>query len=65
MSTLQSQITQSLEGLSDDSLRFILDMIQRFVQPSESRHVSIDYGVATQGKKETGRQELAETGSRM
>ncbi len=31
MSTLQNQITQSLEGLSDDSLRFILDMIQRFV----------------------------------
>lgn len=65
MSTLQNQITQFLEGLSDDSLRFILDMIQRFVQPSESRRVSIDYGVATQGKKETGRQELAETGSRM
>lgn len=51
MSTLQNQITQSLEGLSDDSLRFILDMIQRFVQPSESRRVSINYGVATQGKK--------------
>ena len=50
MSTLQNQITQSLEGLSDDSLRFILDMIQRFVQPSESRRVSINYGVATQGK---------------
>ncbi len=30
MSTLQNQITQSLDGLSDDSLRFILDMIQRF-----------------------------------
>ena len=29
----------------------ILDMIQRFVQPSESRRVSINYGVATQGKK--------------
>ena len=51
MSTLQNQITQSLEGLSDDSLRFILDMIQRFVQPSESRSVSINYGVVTQGKK--------------
>lgn len=51
MSTLQNQITQSLEGLSDDSLRFILDMIQRFVQPSESRSVSINYGIATQGKK--------------
>ena len=51
ISTVQTQITQSLEGLSDDSLRFILDMIQRFVQPSESRRVSINYGVATQGKK--------------
>ena len=39
MSTLQNQITQSLEGLSDDSLRFILDMIQRFVLPLESRSV--------------------------
>ena len=29
----------------------ILDMIQRFVLPSESRSVSINYGVATQGKK--------------
>ena len=50
MSTLQNQITQSLEGLSDDSLRFILDMIQRFVLQSESRSVSINYGAATQGK---------------
>ena len=39
MSTLQNQITQSLEGLSDDSLRFILDMIQSFVLPLESRSV--------------------------
>ena len=51
MSSLQNQITQSLEGLSDDSLRFILDMIQRFVQPSESRRVSINYGAATLGTK--------------
>ena len=51
MSTLQNQITQSLEGLSDDSLRFILDMIQRFVVPSESRSVSINYDVTTQEKK--------------
>ena len=36
MSTLQNQITQSLEGLSDDSLRFILDMIQRFMKPHEA-----------------------------
>lgn len=47
MSTLQNQITQSLEGLSDDSLRFILDMIQRFVLPSEY----INYDIAAQGRK--------------
>ncbi len=51
MSTLQNQITQSLEGLSDDSLRFILDMIQRFVMPAESKSMSKDYDVAKQEKK--------------
>ncbi len=51
MSTLQNQITQSLEGLSDDSLRFILEMIQRFVLPSESRSMSINYNAATQERR--------------
>ena len=51
ISTLQNQITQSLEGLSEDSLRFILDMIQRFVLPSESRSVSVNYNIATQEKR--------------
>lgn len=51
MSTLQNQITQSLDGLSDDSLRFILEMIQRFVLPSESRSMSINYNIATQEKR--------------
>lgn len=51
MSTLQSQITQSLDGLSDDSLSFILDMIQRFVLPAESKSMSINYNVATHKKK--------------
>lgn len=37
MSALESQILQSLSGLSDDSLHFILDMIQRFVVPSEAK----------------------------
>ena len=37
MSTLQNQIVQSIEGLSDDSLKFILDMIQRFVKPAENQ----------------------------
>jgi len=36
MSALENQILQSLNGLSDDSLRFILDMIQRFVMPAEA-----------------------------
>ncbi len=36
MSALENQILQSLNGLSDDSLRFILDMIQRFVMPAET-----------------------------
>ena len=51
MSTLQNQITQSLEGLSDDSLRFILDMIQRIVLPSESRSKNINYDIVAQGRK--------------
>lgn len=36
MSTLQRQVTQSLNGLSDDNLRFLLDMIQRFMKPKET-----------------------------
>lgn len=35
MSTLQRQVIQSLNGLSDDNLRFLLDMIQRFMKPEE------------------------------
>lgn len=50
MSTLQNQITQSLEGLSDDSLNFILDMIQRFVMPAESKGISISEDTAVQKK---------------
>lgn len=37
MSTLQNQVIQSIEDLSDDSLKFILDMIQRFVKPAENQ----------------------------
>ena len=36
MSALQSQVIQSLNGLSDDNLQFILDMIQRFMKPSKA-----------------------------
>ena len=48
---ITNQITQSLEGLSDDGLRFILDMIQRFVLPSESRSKNINYDITAQGRK--------------
>ena len=51
MSTLQNQITQSLEGLSDDSLSFILEMIQRFVMPAESKIMAINHDIAIQKKK--------------
>lgn len=48
MSTLQRQVIQSLNGLSDDNLSFLLDMIQRFMKPAEA------------GKKNPGRLPLAE-----
>lgn len=35
MSILQKQVIQSLNGLSEDNLQFLLDMIQRFMQLSE------------------------------
>lgn len=35
MSTLQTQVIQSLNGLSDDNLSFLLDMIQRFMKPAQ------------------------------
>ena len=37
MSALENQIMQSLNGLSEDSLSFILDMIQRFVKPADAK----------------------------
>lgn len=37
MSILQRQVIQSLNGLSDDNLRFLLKMIQRFMIPSENK----------------------------
>ncbi|MCM1242291.1 MAG: hypothetical protein NC314_05570, partial [Roseburia sp.] len=55
MSTLQKQIAQSLNGLSDDSLRFILDMIQRYVMPAESAGMSIGYDrTISEGKRRIG-----------
>ena len=36
MSILQKQVIQSLDGLSDDNLQFLLDMIQRFMKPDKT-----------------------------
>ena len=33
MLTLQEQVVQKISGLSEDNLRFLLDMIERFMQP--------------------------------
>lgn len=35
MSILQRQVIRSLDGLSDENLQFLLDMIQRFMKPTE------------------------------
>lgn len=36
MLTLQTQVIQFLNGLSDDNLRFLLDMIHRFMKPAQA-----------------------------
>ena len=35
MSILQKQVIQSLDGLSEDNLQFLLDLIQRFMKPTK------------------------------
>lgn len=35
MSILQKQVIQSLDGLSDENLQFLLDMILRFMKPDK------------------------------
>lgn len=42
MSILQKQITQSLDGLSEENLRFLLEIIQRFMIPTQSKVVNIN-----------------------
>ncbi|MEZ3486524.1 MAG: hypothetical protein K1W22_08010 [Lachnospiraceae bacterium] len=42
MSILQRQVIQSLNGSSDDNLRFLLEMIQRFMKPSENKEENVD-----------------------
>lgn len=46
MSALQNQVVQSLDGLSDGSLEFIPDIIQRFVKPAKGQFTE----TVTQGK---------------
>lgn len=45
MSILQSQVIQSLDGLSDDNLQFLLDMIQRFMKPNKYEEKDNDKSV--------------------
>ena len=42
MSILQKQITQSLDGLSEENLSFLLEMIQRFMLPTQSKTVAMN-----------------------
>ncbi len=42
MSILLKQITQSLDGLSEEDLSFLLEMIQRFMMPAHSKTVDIN-----------------------
>ncbi|MDE6971518.1 MAG: hypothetical protein K2P07_09280 [Lachnospiraceae bacterium] len=55
MSTLQRQVIQSLNGLSDDNLRFLLDMIQRFMKPEEISEENIsEAGMTGSGMRRIG-----------
>lgn len=55
MSTLQRQVIQSLNGLSDDNLSFLLDMIQRFMKPSEAGGKDSDrLAVSGNGRRRIG-----------
>ena len=42
MSILQREVIQSLNGLSDDNLSFLLEMIQRFMKPSEKKEENVN-----------------------
>lgn len=42
MSILQREVIQSLNGLSDDNLSFLLEMIQRFMIPSEKKEENVN-----------------------
>ena len=42
MSILQRKVIQSLDGLSDDNLSFLLEMIQRFMKSSEKKEENVN-----------------------
>lgn len=37
MSALQEQLVQKINGLSEENLRFLLEMIERFMQPETTK----------------------------
>lgn len=49
MSILQKQVIQSLNGLSDDNLQFLLDMIRRFMKPAKIEEKNNDKSVIFKG----------------
>ena len=56
MSTLQREVIQSLNGLSDDNLKFLLDMIQRFMKPTKVEEKTLNSAT-------TGRNSIRRIGS--
>lgn len=48
--TLQEQVVQKVSGLSEDNLKFLLEMIERFMQPDfkgkETPKISDRIGIA-------------------
>ncbi|MCM1284272.1 MAG: hypothetical protein NC180_02215 [Muribaculaceae bacterium] len=54
MSILQKQITQSLDELSEENLRFLLEMIQRFMMPAQSKAVDINHEAGSKKVRRLG-----------
>lgn len=54
MSTLQQQVIQSLNGLSDENLRFLLDMIQRFMKPDAAGEHDMNRAKMSRSRRRIG-----------
>lgn len=39
MSALQERLVQKINGLSEENLRFLLEMIERFMQPETTKKI--------------------------